>query len=418
MDRRRLPGIGLRLVVIAGLVVFAAYLGLWIALIVNDGSKSADYTAFMTGWTIVLDGRGHNLYDVATQIEVQRRLLHGLSFEAGLLSFTNPPHLVLPFIPLAMLPLLPSYIVWGAIQLGLLAWLLWRLLTQVATDWRPSERVVLIVATLAMPPLVIILFQGALSLIIAVAMLETFLALRDGRDRTAAVWLVIGSLKPQVVIAIGAAVLGARRWRVIGWGLGLLAITVLVTTLVMGVGIWPAYAGFLGDYVGSFDVLSVRPAVMWNVRGTMTMLVGPDAAATNATTINAIAIAVWIIGLVGIALWWSRERWDQASARFQLAFALTIIFGMLLSPHLNPQDGLLLVPAGALAYGVIRTERSGPPFGALLVAAPFLILVSNPISANVVDGTPVRVPVVIMLIVAGWIAITLAKSRTLTTAAA
>ena len=58
----------------------------------------------------------------------------------------------------------------------------------------------------------------------------------------------------------------------------------------------------------------------------------------------------------------------------------------------------------------MRTERSGPAFGALLVATPFLILVTNPISANDVYGTPVRVPVVIMLIVAGWIAITLARS--------
>jgi hypothetical protein len=314
-----------------------------------------------------------------------------------------------------MLPLLPSYILWGAIQLGLLAWLLFRLLTRIANDWRPPERVLLVVTTLAMPPLVIILFQGALSLIIAVAMLETFLALRDGRDRTAAVWLVIGSLKPQVVIAIAAALLGARRWRVVSWGLGLLAIAVLVTTLVMGVGIWPAYAAFLGDYVGTFDVFSVRPAVMWNVRGTLTMLVGPDSAATNAAAINSIAIAVWIVGLVGIALWWSRERWDQASPRFQLAFALTIVLGMLLSPHLNPQDGLLLVPAGALAYGVIRSQPSGRAFGALLVASPFLILLTNPVSANDVYGTPVRVPVVIMLIVAGWIAITLAKGRTLTT---
>ena len=140
MDRRLAPAIGLRIVIIAGLVVFAAYLGLWIALIVNDGSKSADYTAFMTGWTIVLDGRGHDLYDVPTQIEVQRQLLGGLSFEAGLNPFNNPPHLVLPFVPLALLPLLPSYLVWGVIQLALLTWLAWRLLTQVASDWRPAER--------------------------------------------------------------------------------------------------------------------------------------------------------------------------------------------------------------------------------------------------------------------------------------
>ena len=410
MRSRWLPAVALRIAIVAGLVVFAVYVGLWIALILNDGSKSADYTAFMTGWTIVLDGRGHDLYDVATQAEVQRQLLGGQSFEAGLNPFNNPPHLVLPFVPLAVLPLLPSYVVWGVVQVGLLAWLGWRLLTQVAADWRGSERVLLIVAMLAMPPLVITLFQGALSLVVTVAMLEAFIALRAGRDRAAAAWLVVGSLKPQVVVAVGAAVVGGRRWRVVGWGLGILAVTVALATIVLGVGIWPAYARFLGDYVGSFDVLSVRPSVMWNLRGTITMLVGPDRAADAASAINTVALVVWIAGLVGIAAWWSRRTWEPASPRFQLGFALTLVLGMLLSPHLNPHDGMLLVPAGALAYGAIRAERSGPAFGALLFAAPFLILVANPLSANEVWGTLIRVPVVIMLVMVGWIAVTLARA--------
>ena len=410
MRRPLVRAVGLRLVVIAGLVVFAAYLGLWIALIVNNGSRQADYTAFMSGWTIVLDGRGHDIYNVATQIEVQRRLLGGLSFEAGLNPFNNPPHLVVPFLPLALLPLLPSYVVWGVIQLGLLAWLAWRLLTQIANDWRKSERTLLVVAMLAMPPLVITLLQGALSLLVTVAMLEAFIALRGGRDRAAAGWLLVASLKPQVVVAVAAAVLGMRRWRVVGWGIGLLAVTVVVATLVMGVGIWPAYARFLGDYVGSFDVLSVRPSVMWNLRGSLTMLIGPERAAAQADTINTIALVAWIVGLVGIAWWWSRRTWAPTSPPFQLGFALTLVLGLLLSPHLNPHDGLMLVPAGALAYGVIRERRSGPAFGAMLVAAPFLILATNPVSANVVDGTPIRVPVVIMLVMVAGIAAALTRA--------
>lgn len=405
-----LPAVGLRFAVIAGLVVFGAYLGLWFALIASDGSKAADYTAFMTGWTIVLDGRGHDLYDVPTQIEVQRRLLSGLSFEAGLAPFNNPPHLVLPFLPLALLPLLPSYVVWGVIQLGLLAWLAWRLLTEIATDWRPSERVLLVVAILAMPPLVITLFQGAFSLVITVAMLEAFIALRAGHDRAAAVWLVVASIKPQVVVALGAAVLGARRWRVVGWGLALLVTAIVLATVVMGVGIWPAYARFLGDFVGSFDVQGVRPAIMWDLRGTLTMLVGPDRAAAEADTINAIALVAWVVGLGGIAWWWSRRTWAPTTPHFQLGFALTLVVGMLLSPHLNPQDGLLLVPVGALAYGAVREHRWGPAFGTMLFTAPFLVLATNPVSANVVDGTPIRVPVVIMLVMAVWISITLYRT--------
>lgn len=401
---------GTRIALIGGLVVAAAYLGLWIALIVNNGSRAADYTAFMTGWTIVLDGRGHDLYDVPTQIEVQGRLLGGLSFEAGLNPFNNPPHAVLPFLPLALMPLVPSYVVWGVIQLCLLTWLARRLLTQIAAGWRGTERLLLVAAVLAMPPLLITFLQGAMSLVVTVAMLEAFLALRSGHDRAAAAWLVVMSLKPQVVVAIGAAILGERRRRLIAWALAFLGALVVLATLVMGVGIWSAYARFLGDYVGSFDVLSVRPAVMWNLRGTLTMLLGLDAAAT-ADAINTIALLAWIAGLVGIAVWWSRREWDPTSLRFQLGFSLTLVLGMLFSPHVNPHDGVLLAPAGALAYGSIRERKSGPAFGAMLFAAPFLVLLMNPISANDVSGTPIRVPVAIMLVMAAWISVVLWRTR-------
>jgi peptidoglycan/LPS O-acetylase OafA/YrhL len=70
---------------------------------------------------------------------------------------------------------------------------------------------------------------------------------------------------------------------------------------------------------------------------------------------------------------------------------------------------MLLVPTGALAYGAVRGERFGPALGALLFAAPFLILVSNPISANDDWGTPIRVPVVIMVIMVASIAYALAR---------
>ena len=109
----------------------------------------------------------------------------------------------------------------------------------------------MVVALLAMPPLVITFFQGALSLLVTVAMLEAFIALRAGRDRAAAFWLVVARLsrrwrsrsEPPFSVDVDggwwAGVSGWSRWRR-SW-----------PRVVMGVGIWPAYARFLGDYVGS-----------------------------------------------------------------------------------------------------------------------------------------------------------------------
>ena len=67
-----------------GFGVFAIYVGLWLALIVGGHTDQADYTAFYTGWTIVADGHGADLYDVETQTATQQAILGGRSFEAGL----------------------------------------------------------------------------------------------------------------------------------------------------------------------------------------------------------------------------------------------------------------------------------------------------------------------------------------------
>ena len=61
------------------------------------------------------DGQGPDLYDPAVQAGVQKQILGGRTFEAGLNPFNNPPHLVVPFVLLAWLPLDLSYLVWAAV---------------------------------------------------------------------------------------------------------------------------------------------------------------------------------------------------------------------------------------------------------------------------------------------------------------
>jgi len=407
VDRRRLLAL---LVLVVGLSVFAVYLGLVAALVVTGGSDAADYTAFYTGWTIVLEGRGADLYDPAVQAEVQRQVLGGRSFEAGLNPFNNPPHLVLPFVPLALLPLTASYVTWAVVQIGLLLWLLRRLLTTVAAEWSREERSLLVAASVALPSLALTLWQGAFSLLVTVAVFELYLALVAGRDRASGVWAVIGSLKPQAVAGFGVMLIAARRWQAVAGALVVGGGLVLAATLVLGIGIWTSYLGFLREYVASFDTFSVRPSVMWNVRGTLAIWFGPEIDAQEAALINGIALAVQVLGLVAIAALWIR-RWEPATDAFRLRFAATILIGILTSAHLNPHDGLLLIPAAVLAYGALRTTRSGPALGVGLAAAPFLILVLNPLSVNEPGGPPVRVPVALCVILLGVVLAALRVAR-------
>ena len=390
--RRRLVS---RAFVVVGVAVFAIYLGLWVALISGGHSEQADYTAFYTGWTIVSHGRGADLYDPAVQREVQREILGGRTFEAGLNPFNNPPHLVVPFVSLAWLSLSVSYLAWAVVQLALLAWLLWRLWTVVAAEWSRDERLVLIAASLAASPLVITFLQGAFSLLVCVAITEAYVALRTGRDGRAGAWLALASIKPQAVVTLGVMLLVGRRWRAIAAGAVIGLSLAAVATVALGPGIWSEYLGFLSRYVSTFDEFSVRPSVMWNLRGTLTLLIGPDQAAGQATLINTVGLIGQLAGLAAVAWLW-RGRWSPTTRDFDLRFALTLVIGLLTSPHLNPHDDLLLIPAAAIAFRGLRERPNGGWIGVALALSPLVILVTNSISANAVEGPPVRVPVVLM----------------------
>jgi hypothetical protein len=200
------------------------------------------------------------------------------------------------------------------------------------------------------------------------------------------------------MFGMGIAVLVSRRRAalaaVVGWGLGL----AVVATAVLGPAIWGSYVTFLGTYTTSFDRLSVDPAVMWNLRGTLALLLGRD----NAALVNGLAYVGFAIGVVAIAWLWRRgwpRRVDPAQGGEDTALrvALTIILTLLLSPHLNPHDDTLAAIAVALAYGALRRTTGGMVIGVGAMLAPAAILVVNGIAADAPTTLPVRLPTVLLL---------------------
>ena len=118
--------------------------------------------------------------------------------------------------------------------------------------------------------------------------------------------------------------------------------------------------------------MSVRPSVMWNLRGTLTSMLGADVTVQQARRINTIAL-VWQLACLAVVAWLWRGRWDAGSPAFAIRFSLTLVLGLLFSPHLNPHDGLVLVPAAAVAYSAVRQWRRGAWLGIALFATPFAI---------------------------------------------
>lgn len=381
-------------ITVLNLAIGVAYVALFVSLFRSGLARGADFTAFDTGWRIVLAGRGEGLYDPNVQAGFQRALLGGASFTAGLNPFDNPPHLVLPFAPLGLLPLSIGYLVWTAVQLVLVGVLFSQFMR--FADWTKVERWMIGGWLIAFPATAIAFYQGAFSLLVAVAITAAYAALRDGRDTSAGLFLVLATLKPQVASGPALAALVARRGRAIMTALTVGGVLCLFATAVFGVGVWPSYVSFLETYVSSFDRLSVDPSVMWNMRGTLTLLLGRG----EAGTINLLSFCVYALGLFVVAfLWragWRRE--NEGDARIRLV--LTLLITLLVSPHLNPHDDVLLVVAAVLTYSAIRGRPESTAFALVASATPIAVLVTNGLAADAPTSLPVRVPTLVILALA------------------
>ena len=305
-----LAGAGRRLAVPlvsgANLAIGVVYVVVFAILLATGRTQGADFTAFYTGWKIVLDGQGSQLYDPTVQAHVQQAILGGQTFQAGLNPFNNPPYMVLPFVPLGLLPLDVAFLAWTCIQALLLVGILAMLLRGVAGDWSRAERFALVAAFVAFPPLAIWFFQGAFALVLVAGVVGALVAIDHGHEARGGGLLALASVKPQGMFGLAIAVLlsGRRRALVaaVVWTGGL----AIAATLILGTAIWGAYLTFLGTYTSSFDRLSVDPAVMWNLRGTLTLILGRD----NGALVNALAYGGFALGVVAIAWLW-RRGWPR-----------------------------------------------------------------------------------------------------------
>jgi hypothetical protein len=400
------PGRLLRCLALAAIAIDLAlgvvYVLLFAALVATGRTKGADFTAFYTGWRIVLEGRGGQLYDPAVQAAVQQRILGGQTFGAGINPFNNPPHMVLPYLPLGLLPIDASFLVWTAIQAGILVVVATLLVRGVAADWTRTEKVGLVAVLVAFPPLAISFFQGAFALVLFIGVVGAWIAMERDRDGWAGASLGLASIKPQGMFTLGIA---AIFWRRPGALISLVACIVALaalSTVVLGPAIWASYVALLGTYTSTFDRLSVDPAVMWNLRGTLALVLGSD----SAQLVNGLAYAGFAAAIVITALLW-RRGWPRGLDRRDAAlrFALTIVIGLLLSPHLNPHDDVIAVLAIALGYGALRGTTIGRALAVGALLAPVAIVAVNGIAADAPTQLPIRLPTVLLVGLAAILAI-------------
>ena len=349
-----------------------ASFGVWILAAVQGLLWRADFSAFYTAWAMVRDGLGSHLYDLELQTSYQQAILESRSFASGLLTFNYPPHTALVFMPFAYLPLPWAYFVWSLGQLGLLIWLMKRLLF-LSSHWSGAERIILLCTVLAFSPLLETFLKGTFSLFLLCCMVEFYFSLLRGKSIYSGIWLVLASFKPQSLALPGLLLLAGKQWKsILAAGAGAVLIF-LATSLCWGWRTWLDFLEILLTSSSRPDWPGITLTDMYNIKGLLATFLG----ANQFQLISVISMALFIAsGLATLWLW--RGKWQIAQPSFDLRMAVTLSLGLVASLHLNSHDGLQVILPAVLLYNQLRSKsRPRLTFGLGVLSAPIVFFFSS-----------------------------------------
>jgi hypothetical protein len=340
--------------------MLAVALGFVVYPLVESGDSviNSDWPAFATGGRLVVDDPGH-LYDLGVQRAVERDVTGGKTLVTlgiqGILPFLAPAWVALVAAPFEALGTTAGgrlWILFGLACLGLGLYL-------AARPRAPAA----ILPAFASVPTALLLLNAQLDGMVALG-IGAAIALWS-RPYLAGLALGLTLMKPQLVLPAGAALLLARRWKVLaGWaavGVALCAVTLALNPR------------WILQWLGAAGT-TVQPGAREVDLGHLGTLLPLGARAVAAAALTALALAAVVY------LAW-RVRDDLRSAA-----AVLVAGGVLASPHSLPTD-MVMVAVALMVYPHPRWYD-------------WLVL---SIGTAVAAVTPAPVPALVGLLVIGWV---------------
>lgn len=334
-------------------IVLAITLVFWIAFLSNAQPLSyvykRDFLGVYVGTRAVVAGQSAQLYDFSLQRQLTDAAIAPYH-RANLLPYVYPAYVGLLLAPLGKLNLTSAFFVWTGVNFLAALWL-GRRLMRYKLLFR-GQRITLLVAFLAWVPLQLTLSHGQMGLFCALAVGEAAVALNGGLQWKAGCWLALGLLKPQLIALPLLALVLWRSWRALASFSAILFI--LLAASFAKLGFWiPAYLHFLAKFNRGAKEVSLYPAAMQNWRGLASALFGSRSAMAFGLQV---ALSVGSLGAVllicrsGV----SRKRLGTPE-HLHARFAIVVLLGILVSPHLYFHDWIVGVPALAVLL-LVATE--------------------------------------------------------------
>jgi len=346
----------------AAILLFGA--AIWCAH--GPNAEKTDFSLTYVGATIVRQGLGHSLYDIALQKKTRDSLF---AYPSPLL-FEHPPFEALIFSPLAALPFRTAYLIWALFNAAL--WILLIFFLRPYLPW-PREDLGYVMLWLLFGPLGVALYQGQSSLALLALYAFAFMRLKRSQDFPAGLALGFGLFKFQFVLPFALIFLFRRKWRfLIGFTASALLLGMLSIFTVGGKGL-SEYARFLLTIGSNPQNESFGSAVdMPTLYGLVYAIFGGR---IGHTELN-VAVAFLSIFLLSIVAW----RWNTTNEirGLDLMFSAAVAASLVAGSHMFTHDfSPLVLPMFLAAAHLLRA--SIPLSGRVVIRIALALLWAFPI---------------------------------------
>jgi hypothetical protein len=311
--------------------------------------QGTDFPHFYAAARMLLDGRGHQLYDAGLQYKYQARYAGRI----GTL-YTHPPFETLFYVAVAWLSLKNAYLLWSILNVALLGPAMGYLCRRNLPEWNWQA---LSAASLIFAPVLLCLLQGQDSIILLLFTILAFTHLRRGSTFKAGCWLALGLFKFQVVLPL-AAVLAIAPSTMIdrtSFAKGFASVAIVLVGVSAAISGWRVlfvYPEFL-VHLSAQPLVAIMPQAMANFRGLAYLVFHREPPALAISAILAIPALACTLHAWRRAHSASTLTPAEKQARFDSAFSITVLFALLVSYHLNPHDlTVLLLPMTLILYQI------------------------------------------------------------------
>ena len=303
-----------------------------------------DYLANWTGGRFLVDGMADALYDRQAQYRLQAATVGPSDSVAW---FVSPPITAVLYAPLALLPYVPSALLWAAITIGLLVASL-ALMRPMFPRLSGRDWVVVGVAIAATQPLLQLIGSGQNTAVCLFLWVAGVRLLGSGREVAAGSLFALGLIKPQLFVLAPVVLLAQRRWRALGAWAAVASAMAVVSVAVVGVdGVVEWVTLPFSDLYRSL----VQDEQAWRMQGLPSLVtaVAPDSLASAAEALGLVVAAA-------LVLLFARTAFRAPSSAYAGVWAFACLTTVVAAPHLLEYDLVFAVPA--LLYVLDRHDSA------------------------------------------------------------